>query len=565
MKTRIKVLIFLFLIFQSFLPTLSYSQTATERATRESELLREEFRAKEKKLKGAPKGAVEIKVPEKPAALGEKKFFIAKIILSGCESIPAKTFFPIISKYENRELTFTELDGLCKEIEQEYLQRGVISAVFVPSQEVKNQTITLQVVEARMGEFQINDHKYFKKNRLNYYWKIKQGEVLSYDKISQSIQEMIKNPDRKVKAVLHAGSKPGTTDVLLEPETKFPLHLTSTFDREGVVASGKSRTGVGFRHNNLLGLDDSLIAGTVFGNDFNGEYAYHSIPVTGRGTNLIYGYSHSSTRPKKDVAQFGIKSLADSYSISLHQDIFKKANYLGDVYAGFEANDKTIKVLSDPANRDRLRIFNIGTNLQLRSLGSITIINPEVFQGVDAFGASDNHNPMASRGAHSVFTKFNLALLHKRTLPLGLETNLKFKSQIASTKLTPQEEFSLGGIDSVRGYPAADFQADNGINTSIEILSPAFFIPKDWKCAVSKDPIRDIVTPLIFVDYGWGMRRGALPTEKHDVNMVGAGAGIRFKLFNRVFLRLEWGFPLGDKPLTEGGHSQFHFAIDFET
>jgi len=564
MNMKIKLLLtfaFAFLIVTG----RAYSQTALEQAVRESDIMKEELKAKREQLKKVPEKAPEIEIKERPPLKEEKKFFVKKINLVGCESFSPQDFSVLTNKYENKEVTFTELDNLCKEIEQEYIKRGIVAAVFIPQQEIINQTITLQVVEARMGELQINDHKYFKKNRLSYYWKVKQDEILRYDKVSQSLQEMNKNPDRKVRAVLHAGKKPRTTDVLLEPKTTFPVHLISSYDREGVIASGKSRTGVGFKHNNLLGLDDTLIGGTTFGNDFNGEYAYHSIPITGRGTNLIYGYSHSSTRPKKDVTEFGIKSLSDSYSISLHQDIFKKADYLGDVYAGFEANDKTIKVSSEPANRDRLRIFNIGTSLQLRSFGSVTIINPEVFQGVDAFGASQNHNPMASRGAHSLFTKFNLALLHKRILPFGLQTNLKFKSQVSSTKLTPQEEFNLGGIDSVRGYPAADYQADNGINTSIEILSPAFFLPRDWKCAISKEPLRDIITPLIFVDYGWGMRRGALPTEKREVSMLGAGAGIRFKLFNKAYLRLEWGFPLGDRPLTQGGHSQFHFAVDFET
>jgi hemolysin activation/secretion protein len=561
-KTLGKIVIFL--IFTLF-SLAAYSQIDVEKATRETDRLGQKEKIEEKLRQPPSEKPPEIKPPEAPVAKEEQKFFVKKINLEGCETFSPQDFSSSIAKYENRELTLSDLSILAREIEQGYLKRGVIAPVFLSPQEIKEGVVTLQVVEARMGDLQIQEHKYFKKKRLNYYWKIPAGEILHYDKISQGVQLMNKNPDRLVRAALRRGKKPGTTDVLLTPQTRFPVHLTASFDNEGSASTGKGRTGLGIRHNNFLGLEDTVLAGYSFGNYFDGIYAYHSLPLNYNGASLLYGYSRSESKPTKEYAPYGIKSEVKDTSISLHQDLYQKDEYLGEVFLGFEAKDKTVRTNDGPYNRDRLRIFNLGANLIRRDLKSTTSISPELSQGVAAFGASKRHNPLASREAKSTFSKFNLDIQQRRVLPWNLQANLKFKTQIASTKLTPQEEFSLGGIDSVRGYPSGDYSADNAILSSAELLIPSLFIPKSWRLPYAQQSLREQTTALVFVDYGWGKRRGPAAFEKKSADLLGIGVGLRFNLFDQAILRLEWGFPVAsNRPITEAGHSQFHFSVDFQ-
>ena len=183
-------------------------QTRIESATRESDVLTQPDQY-QKQLKRTPRKPPEIK-PEEPAPeVSEEKFFVEKIELVGCESFPPEDFASIVSKYEKKEIGLSELNTLAKEIEREYLRRGIISAVFVPPQDIKEKFVTLRVVEAKMGDLNIQSAKYFSKNRLYYYWNLHSGEILRYDKLSKSIQMMNKNPDREVKAALTAGKKPG--------------------------------------------------------------------------------------------------------------------------------------------------------------------------------------------------------------------------------------------------------------------------------------------------------------------------------------------------------------------
>lgn len=564
MKVRLHRLSFgiIFLsIFFAASATPLYAQTEIEEATRAAGRLPEKEKIEEE-LKKPPEEPAEVTPLEAPAKKEEKKFFVSEIKLDGCESFPPKDFSSIVKKYENKEVALSELGALAKELEGEYLRRGIIAAVFVPPQDIKDGVATLRVIEARMGELQIQDHKYFKKKRLNYYWRVPPGKILRYDRISKSIQMMNKNPDREVKAALHAGKKPGTTDILLTPKPRFPIHLTSTIDKEGVVSTGTTRIGLGVRHNNLLGLDDMLITGHTYGSAFGGSYVYHVLPVSSHGTSLLYGYSKSRATPRKEFETTGLIAKAENISFSVRQDLYKKDTYLGEVFAGFDAKDKTIKLDTGVFNRDRLRVVSLGGNLVKRGLGRATYFSPEFSQGLYAFGATRKNNRLASRGAKPTFSKFNLGIQHKESLPLDLQANLKFKGQVSANDLMPQEQFSLGGIDSVRGYPAGDFLADNGFSDSAELLFPSFFIPKNCPLLFF---MQERPTSLIFIDHGYGWRRGANSTELQSANYMGAGAGLRMKLFDQAFLRLEWGFPLHDKKMgTEDGKSQFHFSMDFE-
>ena len=566
-KSNLKIIVTIGILLAPFLAIHHvYCQGNIESATREVDRMGEEAKGRAKKLERTPsRKPAEIKIEEVPAQKGEKAFLVKKINLTGVESFSTQEFASLVSKYENKEVTLTDLNILAKDIEQAYLEKGVIAAVFVPPQEIKEGTVTLQVVEAKLGALQIQEQPFFNKQRLKYYWRTRPGETLHYDKISKDLKMMNKNPDREVKSALTAGEKPGTTDVVLAAKTQFPLHMLSSFDKEGVTSSGKSRLGFGARHNNFLGLDDMLLTGYTYGADFSGFYAYHNIPVSPFGTSLVYGYSQSVSTPKKEFTPFGIRSEAKNSSVSLYQDLYRKDNYLGDTYLTFDAKDKTIEMNTGTYNRDRLRVFRVGGDLSRRDLSSTASLSLEASQGVKALGASSESNPFASRGAKASFNKFITGIQYKRNLPWGLQASMKTRYQFSHQKLTPQEELGMGGINSVRGYPADDYLGDNAVLTNAEFLIPAFFIPQGWRIPYAPDSVRDQTTLVAFADYGYGSRIQPAASEKKSKNLLGVGAGVRFNVFNQALLRLEWGFPLaGNHPITESGRSRFHFSVDFQ-
>jgi hypothetical protein len=309
----------------------------------------------------------------------------------------------------------------------------------------------------------------------------------------------------------------------------------------------------------------------MFGDHFNGRYGYHNIPISSFGTSLLYGASTSFSAPKKDFDQYDMRSYASNENGSIHQDLYKGDQYIGEVFMGFDFKDKVVYANSGgpdspnnagTINKDRVRVLSIGGTFVKRTSDSALYISPEFDQGIRIFGASPACNPYASNDASNVYSKFLLGINERSRLPLGIQSNIKIRTQFAEEKLTPQEQYSLGGIDSIRGYPASDYSADTAFLASYELLIPAIVIPSKFKMPYSEQTLKDWTTGVLFIDYGHGLQRD----DRRARDMTGIGMGLRFNVYDMATLRLEWAWPVGDKPLSSGeaGAARFHMALDFQ-
>ena len=516
------------------------------------------------------------RIPEKKPVIEDEreeedtgpKYFIRKITLKGCKSLDSEVFRSIIEEYEQKEVGIIGLNNLARKIQKEYLKRGIVSTCFVPEQKISDGDVTLKVIEAKMGVLNIQGNEYYNDNTLAAYWMMPEGKVLRYNKMLRSLDLMNENPDRTVKVKMQAGKNPNTTDITLVSDTHFPLHATASFDREGAPSTGRNRIGIGGRDNNFLLVDDILMAGVLFGEDFQSVYAYHSVPLGYRGTILTYGYSQSKASPKKEFAVFNINSRSDNWSAFVYQDVYSKNDVFIEAYVGMDVNDKVTRTIDGVFNKDKLRIVRLGTNVIANTLGGWVYIQPQFSQGINIFGASGK-NDLSSRGASSNFAKFNLDVRYVKPMPLDTKLSVRFRGQVCGEKLTPQEEMFLGGINSVRGYPMGDYLADNAVVANIEMLYPGFFIPGNFKLPFDSKVLKDRLTGTFFVDFAYGSKRGYLPSERKDAMMMGIGPGLRVQLYDQVHLRLAWGIPVGRKPQTEVAStrlesSRVHFAIEFE-
>lgn len=544
-------------------PSPVFSEATISNAT--TEVNRSMRKDVEKELMRQPKKAPIVQEEKKTEEKKGPSFFVKNIVLVGCETFPPEDFNKLTKEYENKENSLSDLDELAKDIEREYLNKGVIAACFVPPQDVKEGKVSLQVVEAHMGSLDISDIKYYSKKKLASYWEIKPGEILRYYKISRALQMMNKNPDREAKVMLHAGAKPGTTDVTLNVTSKLPMHLFGSMDGEGQTSTGKEHYGYGVKHNNLLGLDDTFINGFVKTDHSNNWYMYHSLPITTEGTTLIYGFTRAEAFPRKDFEIFDIRSYSKDMNAFIHQDVFRKDEYMGDSYIGLDYNDKAVYTNTGVLNRDRLTTLTGGSKMAFKMPSSVTYIKPEFSQGLNLLGAR-RKNRLSSRLAENTFSKFNLDIQHRQIIVPYSQLIVKMVMQLASEKLTPQQEFALGGINSVRGYPAADYYADSAIQTNVEYLVSPAFLPKELMLPFDKKPLKDEVSGLVFFDYGYGTKRGNIQGDQTKFKLASAGTGIRLNIYDNISLRFEWGFilPMGNKALTVGGDSRFHFSIDIE-
>ena len=121
----------------------------------------------------------------------------------------------------------------------------------------------------------------------------------------------------------------------------------------------------------------------------------------------------------------------------------------------------------------------------------------------------------------------------------------------------------LGGANSVRGYPESDYGADQAIQSQLDYLLPPYGMPDQWRLPFDTAPLKDQVNLIAFFDTAYGRAHDpSADSEYRSDFLMGAGGGFELRYRKNITTRVQWGVPLGDKPITEAGRSQLHFTFN---
>lgn len=487
-----------------------------------------------------------------------KPFLVKKINLSGDLILPGAVYEPILSRYEGREVTFKDIAELMNEVEKVFRAEGFLAVLSLPPQEMVNQEINMELIISRMGNLSVEGNRWFNEKLVRRHWDIPAGQYLKYDEIRRAAIAMSGNPDRVVRPTLKAGNEQRTTDIVLKVEEKFPLHADFSLDNQGVKLTGKKRPGFTIRHNNFLGLDDTLLLGTSFTKRFGAFFANYSVPLNTIGTSFTANFSHTQVNPKKEFESLGINSLSQTYGLGLRQSLFQNERFSSSLHTNFNFKEKRTRILSATTSWDKARVLNFGGTVQARDRFGVTTLYQDASFGMP--NRDDNH-PLASRGGEHSFIKYNANISRQVKLPWQTYLLANGELQLTPDRLLPSEQIFLGGAGSVRGYPESDYGADQGWILQLEYWVPSHFLPETWHLPWDQVALRDRLKFLGFFDQGYGRVRDPQNTELRSSYLAGAGFGGDFAFRDNVSLRIEWGHRLGDRPATEGGDKQLHFRL----
>jgi hemolysin activation/secretion protein len=124
-----------------------------------------------------------------------------------------------------------------------------------------------------------------------------------------------------------------------------------------------------------------------------------------------------------------------------------------------------------------------------------------------------------------------------RQLQASSNINLLLRSdiQLSTSDLVPLERFSLGGLESVRGYRQDALLGDNGLFLSGEVRIPFY----RWHSGESN------LSVIPFVDFGTTWSNSDNFNQEEDT-VVSTGLGLQLSLEDTLRARLDYGIPLVD-------------------
>lgn len=530
--------------------------------TPEQEMRARELQQKEEKLRKeieTPKKAPEKEeLPVLPTAPeSAEKGFIKKINVTGFTILSEKEINDIILPFENKELTLKEMQKAANLITDSYRQKGYInSTAYLPPQDIEQGILEIRIVEVATGEIEIKDNRYFKTSLLREKIPLEKGEPFNYYLLRRGLTEINRQPDRNVRAVLAPGKEPGTTDIILEVKDRLPIHIGFGLDNFGSRYINQYRYAVKFAHNNLLGLDDKLNFQYQLGQ--SGRYFLKSINyVLPVGEDWEVGASAFFSRVKlgQELEDSDVRGKTKLYSLFINRSLIDTDNFDLGMNLGFDYKDITNYQLQAVTSHDRLRVAKINLDADISDNFGRTIVSYELDFGIpNIMGGLEDQDINASRsGAGGKFIKDTVNLLRLQKMPFSSTLLWKNQIQISPYILTSTEQFQIGGIANVRGYPPAEAVGDQGYSMTWEWSFPPYFFPKEIEVPFSKAKFYDAFRVAAFYDWANTRLRRPTATESENQTLRGWGCGARFNLPEGFSLRVDLGWPL-DKTPSDSDH-----------
>jgi hemolysin activation/secretion protein len=144
---------------------------------------------------------------------------------------------------------------------------------------------------------------------------------------------------------------------------------------------------------------------------------------------------------------------------------------------------------------------------------------------------------------------------HGESWTSGWGAEVRGSWQIAAQPLISNEQFAIGGVDTVRGYLESAALGDNGLAFSLEATTPNF-------AKRLAEPLDDVHL-LAFVDGGYVHVRQPI-TADDRFTLAGAGLGVRLKGWRGISAGLDWAVALKALGNTERGDSRAHARLNYE-
>jgi hemolysin activation/secretion protein len=496
---------------------------------------------------------------------------VAKFKISGNTLVKSEELAPVVQEREGQELTLKQIKQVADAVTVAYRARGFgLAFCYVPEQQIKEGVVELVVVETKLDKILVEGNDYFSSGFIQGHFEGLAGQqAVDWDLVERGLLRLNEYPGLKATGVLRPGSAPGTTDLAIQAEDRFPLLFSVDYDNFGTRSVTRHRFGQNLTVTNLWDVGHSLTVRNVIGDDPSDLWFLRAsyTAVIGDGFKVTPYYAHY----QYDASGAGLSVLdpngdGDVWGINASYPVILTRQLRVEPDIGLEFKDLEQKLLGVTTGEDDLSILYMGGRVEYtdefdgRTIGAF-----HWRQGLGRFLGGMGHDASgASRdGADGDFTLLTLDLYRYQHVCSWLNVLLAIRGQYAANELVVSEQFNLGGPDSVRGYPNFQYLGDSGYTVTLEPRLRLPFLDGIPDPIVEGRTMADNLQPVFFFDYGRAFLRSPEFGESDSEELAGAGVGLRFSFADRLNLRFDVGWPLTSEDSTTGQEPIYYLAVSF--
>lgn len=506
---------------------------------------------------------------ESPQIPEVRKFDILEYRVKGNHLLQQTVVERSVYSFLGEGKSIDDIDKARQSLETAYRSAGYPTVlVDIPEQNVVHGVIYLNVTEGRVDRLKITGSQYHSLEKIRENIPaVAEGAVPKISEFQEQMNRLnAQSPDRKLTPILRAGRTPGKVEVELKVRDELPLHGSIELNNQRSTSTTALRTALNLRYDNLWqSFHSASLQFQISPQNANQVQVWagtYVMPLFDTDMRLaFYGVGSDS---KTGIASAGALSVIGSgliFGLRLvkpldNMEYFYHSATFGVDYKSFDENivlsganpnsDLVTPITYLPfsfnydgsyRSEQARTTFGLGFNFSIRGLG-----NKQTEFDNKRFLAQSN------------FIYFHGDFSRTDRLPYDLEVQSGFRAQYSLDPLINNEQFSAGGMQSVRGYFLTQVLGDSGLSASISLFSPALGF------GVSGDYLKDL-RALIFFDFARVWLNKPLPGAAQHQDLAGTGAGLRLSFLRYFHSELDWGFALLDNGSVDSGDSMLQFRL----
>jgi hemolysin activation/secretion protein len=503
------------------------------------------------------------------AAEGEaaRQFDVLEYEIEGNTVLPVQTVERAVYRHLGPRKSIVDVERAREALERAYHEAGY-STVFIdiPEQSVDSGVVRLKVNEGRVDRLRVVGSRYYSLGEIRARApSLAEGEVPYFPDVQRDLAQLNRAPDRRVTPVLKPAQIPGRVDVELKVDDEFPLHGSLELTNRKSGNTRDLRLGGAVRYDNLWQRQHSIgLNYQVSPQDqsqvevFSANYLF---PWPGSAHQIaLYAVDSQSNVPISSGGVVGKGSIYGARAVlALPPPVAE--GYLHSLTLGVDYKDfkQTQTLLGSDAFSIPIKYLPLTAqyNATLQDAAGSTQFGAAVnFAIREMFGLNRDADFAAKRfKAQANYAFLRLDIQRNQPLPRNWSLLARAETQLASGPLISNEQYSAGGVDSVRGYLESEVFGDDALRGRIELRTPSLFF--------GPDSGHDF-TVQFFTEAAALRIKEPLAGNPERLYLSSAGVGLRAKARRHYIAAFDIAHPFRPGPFTPAGGVRANFRLAYE-
>lgn len=489
-----------------------------------------------------------------------------------------------IRQRQPQGFTIGELQAVANTLTSLYRRNGYILALaIVPQQEIDDGVVTISVLPGVLGQVSTANNTRYADKLMQRPLAAQVGKAVRLRDIESALLRVNDIPGLDAAGVFRPGAAVGETELVITAREEKPFTYTLIADDYGVETTGEQRLIAAVAVNNPLGIGDKLAITALQTFDPEdstfGAISYESqlwrADLLAGVAYSINDYAISQSLGVVDTE--GKTRIASLYGKWVHTRS-RRLNITGilDLSTKHAEIDFTDFNTSFGEGEDKLTVVSAGIEADSVDSwmgGGINEFSLFYHAGfADFLGSMDRDGDGKSlrfedlNNNQRIGGDFRKLAFSVERLQLINPTNvllLRLQGQHSDDALSSIEQFAMGGPNSVRAYPVAEYIRDKGAFVSAEwiINAPGF----SEKRAFNGRSWGEVLTVSVFVDYASGRSNSELPAgQAREQDISGVGVGLELRPTDTAYFKFQAATPTTGEEASNDDDPQLWFSAGIE-